>query len=604
MEETKEEPKPTEEVLCDLTAVFGTKDPCVLTESPESFGILGLMKENSVWHQYNPPRIQYCDDTNLRWINALQPDKEITPNDVNVIGEHIDTVRSYELQNLTFCKDKSLSFGEKKDTYIIEKHISSGLFGMVCICRHVTTNKMFILKVVTNREAHYGREKLLTEVINQHVISSLNGMEGIFAPRIETIGISITTSVLLYVLMEFIDGMDVFSYISSLIQVPPIHDVSKIISEAARILLEVANISDVLYKKYEFNHCDLKMDNLLIRKSDNKIMFIDFGYSTLKLGKGKHTVLKNGSKHLTTRNPTRDTTMMGIDYLTSFSGELKTRIMSFLQPLFLTIQCDVQSDPYLAGTIPTYLPHPPYPPHQPHLPHSFSVLPIIMNPQLRPKRYEYCNDHNNILATPDNIRKEYSKLFEPTTGATTTGATTGAAFGGGVRRKRASKTSKNKRTRTSKNKHMRTSRRKTLYRTNRTRTRNRTRTQFGGTLTLTNTNIDLTPFNHVSKEFYLHYLRFSANQGISLEKEVMKGILMDAVRNDNPAIWQYAIDAYLGESDPDTAIQLLRRLIALPPESREAFIQWTNTSSPEIRKFNIERKPYNVPYIPFTPFTN
>ena len=592
MEETKEEPKPTEEVLCDLTAVFGTKDPCVLTESPESFDVLNKhWPFQSIENVGNPPsyHIQYCDDKELELLNS---------NPIPVRGESsvesIARLPHYRLQfkRLSVVADKSFYVGpkENRQKYTIVKHISYGMFGLVALCKRESDGVQFIVKIISTQDNELSRIQLLNEVIVQHCISSVDnsyvpriesvcigtyrGGEGFYQPRERTV----------YILMEFIDGMDVYSYICTLLT-----DIPRFNTEIPRIMLELANISDILYKKYEFNHGDIKSDNLLIRNSDKKIMLIDFGFSTLKMGKGEHTIIQS-NKFVTKRHPTRDTTMLGIDFLTMFEPPLRTGIMPFLQKIVLTIQCDL-SNPYLAGTI------------KYHPPDSMSGF--YFNAKTLPTRYAILNEHNNILATPENIRKAYSELYvSATTGAATTATTTtGATFGGGVRRKRASKTSKNKRTRTSKNKHMRTSRRKTLYRTNRTRTRNRTRTQFGGTLTLTNTNIDLTPFNHVSKEFYLHYLRFTANQGISLEKEVMRGILMDAVRNDNPAIWQYAIDAYLGESDPDTAIQLLRRLIALPPESREAFIQWTNTSSPEIRKFNIERKPYNVPYIPFAPFT-
>ena len=161
-------------------------------------------------------------------------------------------------------KKKSLDKGKNLGAFILGKKIGEGTFGIVRIATHILTGEKVAVKILDKDKISEGSDKIRLE----REIKILKLMHHNNIVRLYNV---ILTSTRIYLVMEYIDGKELFYYI--------IHKKRLSELEACKFYQQLISCIEYL-GKLKIAHRDLKPENLLLDKKKN-IKLVDFGLSNI-----------------------------------------------------------------------------------------------------------------------------------------------------------------------------------------------------------------------------------------------------------------------------------------------------------------------------------
>ena len=167
--------------------------------------------------------------------------------------------------------NKSVELGleseQKISDFTILKELGTGSFGKVMLVQHNKTNALYALKVIDKRQ-------LTKEVEKNDLIREVEIMYKIHHPNIVKLFGHFEDNTNCYLLMEFIEGGELYSYI------PEDGQPKLSTDQIATIVRDVISAIYYLHNmKPQIIHRDIKPENILI-SSNMKAKLTDFGWST------------------------------------------------------------------------------------------------------------------------------------------------------------------------------------------------------------------------------------------------------------------------------------------------------------------------------------
>lgn len=180
---------------------------------------------------------------------------------------------SEKIKNTTISISSSPT-QKKIGNYLIREPIGKGTFSKVCIGIHIPTKQKVAIKIMQKNKI---KDRIDIERINRE-ISILKTTNH---PNISQLYETLSTSHNYYIIMEYINGGDLFDYIQ----------INKKLTEAQACYFFRQIIASVDYlHKQEIIHRDIKPENILLDEDNKMIKVIDFGLSNIC---SKYEVLKS-----------------------------------------------------------------------------------------------------------------------------------------------------------------------------------------------------------------------------------------------------------------------------------------------------------------------
>jgi len=192
----------------------------------------------------------------------------------NIIKEYDNELdkNSNELHEKTNQKEKNtknknslknVEISKIIGNYLLYEQIGKGSFSKVAKAIHLITEQTVAVKILE-------KDKIEDEIDIERIIREIEILKTIMHPNIAQIYETYSTSHNIYLMMEYIDGGDLFDYITSNIYLSePI---------ACYIYRQIISVLDYL-AKMGITHRDIKPENILLDKSHKNIKIIDFGLS-------------------------------------------------------------------------------------------------------------------------------------------------------------------------------------------------------------------------------------------------------------------------------------------------------------------------------------
>ena len=174
--------------------------------------------------------------------------------------EKKNTKKNKKLSNIRASLDKGKNLG----TFILGQKLGEGTFGVVRMATHIITGEKVAVKILD-------KQKILKESDLSRLEKEIRILKMLHHNNIVHLYNVIQTSSTIYLVMEYIDGKELFEYI--------IH--KKRLSELEACKFYQQLISGIEYLgKLKIAHRDLKPENLLLDKKKN-IKLVDFGLSNI-----------------------------------------------------------------------------------------------------------------------------------------------------------------------------------------------------------------------------------------------------------------------------------------------------------------------------------
>jgi len=159
-----------------------------------------------------------------------------------------------------------MSFNEQLTNYIVGIKIGEGSYATVRKGMNKLTNKEVAIKV-------YEKSKLINAQRKLNVKKEIRILKKVNHPNIVKFHEVVNTTNNLYLIMEFIKGKSLTSYIRD----TPLRRLKE--SEAIRLFKQVLEAIKYCHDNM-ISHRDIKADNVLV-KNKGEVKLIDFGFSTL-----------------------------------------------------------------------------------------------------------------------------------------------------------------------------------------------------------------------------------------------------------------------------------------------------------------------------------
>ena len=166
--------------------------------------------------------------------------------------------------NCDIQKRKSLEKGKNLGSFILGKKIGEGTFGIVRIATHILTGEKVAVKILD-------KEKINKESDKKRLEREIKILKLMHHNNIVHLYNVILTSTKIYLVMEHIDGKELFFYI--------LHKKRLSELEACKFYQQLISCIEYL-GKLKVSHRDLKPENLLLDKKKN-IKLVDFGLSNM-----------------------------------------------------------------------------------------------------------------------------------------------------------------------------------------------------------------------------------------------------------------------------------------------------------------------------------
>ena len=156
---------------------------------------------------------------------------------------------------------------KKIGNYILLNNIGKGTFSKVTLGYHILTNELVAIKILQKNKI---QDKIDVERINREMLI----LKMLCHPNISQLYETLSTIHNFYIIMEYIEGGDLFEFIST----------NKYLSEIQSCIFFRQLISTIEYlNKLNISHRDIKPENILLDSEKKNIKLIDFGLSNFTL---------------------------------------------------------------------------------------------------------------------------------------------------------------------------------------------------------------------------------------------------------------------------------------------------------------------------------
>ena len=181
-------------------------------------------------------------------------------------NEQVDKTKQKEINEKILEKFHILQnaeFSKIIGNYLLFEQIGKGSFSKVAKAIHLVTEQIVAVKILE-------KDKIEDEIDIERIIREIEILKTIMHPNVAQMYETYSTSHNIYLMMEYIEGGDLFDYITS----------NSYLSEpiACNIYRQIISVLDYL-SKMGISHRDIKPENILLDKSHKNIKIIDFGLS-------------------------------------------------------------------------------------------------------------------------------------------------------------------------------------------------------------------------------------------------------------------------------------------------------------------------------------
>ena len=189
--------------------------------------------------------------------------KEKENEDNNKEKEEKEKEKKEEKEENKEKEDEQKEYTKKIGDYILFEQIGQGTFSKVTRAYHVITEQIVAVKILD-------KEKIEDEVDIERIIREIEILRSISHPNISQMYETYSTVHNFYLMMEFIDGGDLFDYISDNCFLPE--------QKACYFFRQLISVMEYL-SELGISHRDIKPENILLDKEHKNIKVIDFGLS-------------------------------------------------------------------------------------------------------------------------------------------------------------------------------------------------------------------------------------------------------------------------------------------------------------------------------------
>ena len=204
--------------------------------------------------RHNPRNIEIEEEEKIQKIN----------NSFSHIMNDENKIKNFENKNINVRMGKSAEKGKNLGTFILGPKLGEGTFGVVRIATHILTGEKVAVKILE-------KQKLTKDLDKKRLEREIKILKMMHHNNIVQLYNVIETSQSIYLVMEFIDGKELYEYIIS----------KRRLSELEACKFYQQLISSIEYLgKMKIAHRDLKPENLLLDKNKN-IKLVDFGLSNM-----------------------------------------------------------------------------------------------------------------------------------------------------------------------------------------------------------------------------------------------------------------------------------------------------------------------------------
>ena len=166
-------------------------------------------------------------------------------------------------------KEEKLEYSKMIGNYILFDQIGMGTFSKVTRAVHILTEQIVAVKILE-------KEKIEDNIDVERIIREIEILKNISHPNIAQMFETYSTIHNIYLMMEYIEGGDLFDYINKNLFLPE--------NKACYIFRQLIGVIEYL-NNMGISHRDIKPENILLDKNKKNIKVIDFGLSNYCIGK-------------------------------------------------------------------------------------------------------------------------------------------------------------------------------------------------------------------------------------------------------------------------------------------------------------------------------
>ena len=189
-------------------------------------------------------------------------------NNINKKEKNDEDIKKVEMDNLNLKNEKqklmeNAEFSKIIGNYLLFDQIGMGSFSKVTKAIHLITEQIVAVKILE-------KEKIEDEIDIERIIREIEILKTIMHPNIAQIYETYSTIHNIYLMMEYVEGGDLFDYITTNIYLSE--------TIACHIYRQIISVLDYL-TEMGISHRDIKPENILLDESHKNIKVIDFGLS-------------------------------------------------------------------------------------------------------------------------------------------------------------------------------------------------------------------------------------------------------------------------------------------------------------------------------------
>ena len=166
-------------------------------------------------------------------------------------------------------KVEKIEYSKMIGNYILFDQIGMGTFSKVTRAVHVLTEQVVAVKILE-------KEKIEDDIDVERIVREIEILKSVNHPNIAQMFESYSTVHNIYLMMEYVEGGDLFDYINSNVYLSE--------QKACYIFRQLIGVIEYL-NEMAITHRDIKPENILLDKDKKNIKVIDFGLSNYCEGK-------------------------------------------------------------------------------------------------------------------------------------------------------------------------------------------------------------------------------------------------------------------------------------------------------------------------------
>ena len=184
-------------------------------------------------------------------------------NNENEEKEKEKEKKKEEENNQKEKEEEEKEYSKKIGDYILFEQIGQGTFSKVTRAFHIITEQIVAVKILD-------KQKIEDEIDIERIIREIEILRSISHPNISQMFETYSTIHNFYLMMEYVDGGDLFDYISDNCFLPE--------QKACFFFRQLISVMEYL-SELGISHRDIKPENILLDKDHENIKVIDFGLS-------------------------------------------------------------------------------------------------------------------------------------------------------------------------------------------------------------------------------------------------------------------------------------------------------------------------------------